>query len=165
MSDRNDDIKVYQDKKTKAEDYKSSAYTLLFVGVIGMIALVLMMAGVLPFRFAGAGRFITYGAMGALFAVFIVMGISSFQSSKKYAMEAVQEDDLTERIKAWAKAHLTADAIRRSTWSETGTPDEMKYFQYFEAIKTTVTQEFGSMNASYLDALCEELYADLFEEQ
>ena len=44
MSDRNDDIKVYQDKKTKAEDYKSSAYTLLFVGVIGMIALVLMMA-------------------------------------------------------------------------------------------------------------------------
>ena len=158
MSDRNDDIKVYQDKKTKAEDYKSSAYTLLFVGVIGMIALVLMMAGVLPFRFAGAGRFITYGAMGALFAVFIVMGISSF-------LEAVQEDDLTGRIKAWAKSHLTADAIRRNTWSEAGTPDEMKYFQYFEAIKTAVTQEFGGMNASYLDALCEELYADLFEEQ
>ena len=24
MSDRNDDVKVYQDKKAKAEDYKSS---------------------------------------------------------------------------------------------------------------------------------------------
>ena len=33
MSDRNDDIKVYQDKKAKAEDYKSSAYTLLLIGV------------------------------------------------------------------------------------------------------------------------------------
>ena len=27
------DIKVYQDKKAKAEDFKSSAYTLLLVGV------------------------------------------------------------------------------------------------------------------------------------
>ena len=39
----------------------------------------------------------------------------------------------------------------------------MKYFQYFEAIKTAVTQEFGNVDASYLDALCEELYADIFE--
>lgn len=31
MSDRNDDVKVYQDKKAKAEDYKSSAYTLLLM--------------------------------------------------------------------------------------------------------------------------------------
>lgn len=49
-------------------------------------------------------------------------------------------------------------------WFEEGTPDEMKYFRYFEGIKTTVTQEFGSLNASYLDALCEELYAEIFEE-
>ena len=56
MPDRNDDVKVYQDKKTKAEDYKSSAYTLLLVGVIGLAALVMMWAGVLPFRFAGPAR-------------------------------------------------------------------------------------------------------------
>ena len=37
----------------------------------------------------------------------------------------------------------------------------MKYFQYFEGIKAAVTQEFGSLNASYLDALCEELYAEI----
>ncbi len=40
----------------------------------------------------------------------------------------------------------------------------MKYFQYFEGIKAAVTQEFGSLNASYLDALCEELYAEIFGE-
>lgn len=48
---------------------------------------------------------------------------------------------------------------------EDSTPDEEKYFQYFEIIKTAVTQEFGSLNASYLDALCEELYTELFEEK
>ena len=40
----------------------------------------------------------------------------------------------------------------------------MKYFKYFGAIKSAVTQEFGSMNASYLEALCEELYTEIFEE-
>ena len=122
MPDRNDDVKVYQDKKTKAEDYKSSAYTLLLVGVIGLAALVMMWAGVLPFRFAGAGRYITYGGMGVLFIAFIVMGILSFGSSKRYAGEAADEEVLTERIKAWAKEQITADSIKKSVWFEAGTP-------------------------------------------
>ena len=81
MSERNDDVKVYQDKKAKAEDYKSSAYTLLIVGVLGIGAFILMEAGVLPFRLAGSGKYITYGVMGTVFGVFIVMGILSLKSS------------------------------------------------------------------------------------
>lgn len=165
MSDRNDDIKVYQDKKTKAEDYKSSACTLLLVGMIGLAALVLMIAGVLPFRFGGAGGYITYGVMGTLFAVFIVMGILAFQASKRFAEEAVDEAALTEKIKAWAREQLTVDLINKGVWFEDGTSDEEKYFQYFEVIRTAIEQEFGSLNASYLEALCEELYASIFEKE
>lgn len=66
MSDRNDDVKVYQDKKAKAEDYKSSAYTLLMVGVLGIAAFILMEAGVLPFRLAGSGKYITYERISCL---------------------------------------------------------------------------------------------------
>lgn len=164
MSDRNDDIKVYQDKKAKAEDYKSSAYTLLLIGVLGIVVFILMEAGVLPFQIAGSGKYMTYGVMGAMFVIFIVMGVLSLRSSKKYTKEAAVEKDLTEKIKIWAKEHITAESIREGVWFEEGTPDEMKYFKYFEGIKTTVTQEFGSLNASYLDALCEELYAEIFEE-
>ena len=101
--------------------------------------------------------------MSVLFVVFIVIGILSFGSSKRYAGEAADEEVLTDRIKAWAKEQITVDSIKESVWFEEGTPDEMKYFQYFEAIKTAVTQEFGNVDASYLDALCEELYADIFE--
>ena len=151
MSDRNDDVKVYQDKKAKAEDYKSSAYTLLLVGVIGMAALVLMIAGVLPFHFGGDGRYITYGVMGILFAVFVVMGFSSLKASKRFAEEASDEENLTGKIKAWAREQITADVLRQRVWFAEGTSDEEKYFQYFEAIKNAVTQEFGSLNASYLE--------------
>lgn len=164
MLDRNDDVKVYQDKKAKAEDYKSSAYTLLLVGVLGIIAFILMETGVLPFRLAGAGKYITYGVMGAMFVIFIVMGVLSLKSSRKYTQEAAVEEDLTGKIKAWAKEHITVDSIKERVWFEEDTPDEVKYFKYFEGIKAAVTQEFGSLNASYLEALCEELYAEIFEE-
>ena len=70
----NEDIKVYQDMKAKAEDFKSSAYTLLLVGIVGIAALILMETGVLPFRLAGSGKYITYIVMGTLFVIFIVMG-------------------------------------------------------------------------------------------
>ena len=164
MSDRNDEVKVYQDKMAKAEDYKSSAYTLLLVGILGILAFILMEAGVLPFRLAGSGKYITYGVMGMMFVIFIVMGILSLKSSQKYTQEAAAEQDLTEKIRAWSKEHITADSVKERVWFAEDTPDEMKYFKYFGAIKSAVTQEFCSMNASYLEALCEELYTEIFEE-
>lgn len=159
----NEDVKVYQDKKAKAEDFKSSAYTLLLVGILGIAAIILIEVGVFPFRLVGSGRYITYGVMGTLFIIFIVMGISSFRSSKQYEREAAQEEDLTDKIKIWAKENITAESVKEQVWFEDDTPDEMKYFKYFEYIKTAVVQEFGNLHASYLEALCEELYTEIFE--
>lgn len=160
----NDNVKVYQDKRTKAEDFKSSAYTLFIVGVLGIAALVLIETGILPFQLAAPGKYITYVVMGALFVIFIIMGISSFVSAKKYAGEAEQEDALTAKIKEWVRANMTADGIRQRAVFVEDTPEEARYFQYFEVLKAAITQEFGTMNASYLEAVCEELYAELFED-
>lgn len=154
---------VYQDKKAKAEDFKSSAYTLLLVGIIGIAALVLLELGVFGFRLAAPQKYITYGVMGALFVIFIVMGIMSFRSAKQYVAEAAAEEDLTARIKAWAKEHITPASIKESVYFEEETSDEEKYFKYFESIKTVVVQEFGTLGDAYLEAICEELYAGIFE--
>lgn len=159
----NEDIKVYQDKKAKAEDLKSSAYTLLLVGILGVVALILLEAGVFPFRLAGSGRYITYLVMGALFVIFIVIGIFSLKSSKQYEKEAVTEDKLTVKIKTWVKENITAESMKEQVFFDADTPEEMKYFKYFDALKSAVIAEFGSLNASYLEALCEELYAEIFE--
>ena len=39
----------------------------------------------------------------------------------------------------------------------------VKYFKYFEILKNSITAQFGELDASYLEAICEELYADIFE--
>ena len=159
----NEDIKVYQDKKTKAEDFKSSGYSLTIVGALGLIMIVLMELGFLPFRLAGSSRYITYGIMGVLFIIFIVVGISSFKSSKIYSEEAKAEDDLTDRIKKWVRENLTVEDIKASVDDVDDLPDEMKYFRYFEILKSNIVHEFGNVDASYLESICEELYSELFE--
>lgn len=164
MSAATDSVRVYQDKKSKAEDFKSSAYTLIIVGAIGIIALVLLELGVFPFSLAAPGKYITYGVMGTMFLIFIIMGFSSFHSSKKYADEAKTEDDLTSRIKSWTLENVTKESIVKKAALPEQMPDEVKYFKYFELLKNAIKAQFGDMDASYLESLCEELYSEIFEE-
>lgn len=154
---------VYQDKKAKAEDFKISAYTLLLVGIIGIVALVLLELGVFPIRLVAPQKYITYGVMGALFIIFIIMGIISFRSAKQYVTEAAAEDEQTAKIKAWAAENITAEVLKEKVYFEADTQEEEKYFKYFEIIREMIVQEFGALSPSYLETLCEELYAETFE--
>ena len=160
-----DPVRVYQDKKSTAEDFKSSAYTLVIVGVLGIIALVLLELGVFPFSLAAPGKYITYSVMSAMFIIFIVMGISSFKSFKKYEKEAETEDDLTDRVKLWAKENITKEKLVMQAALPEQMPEEVKYFKYFELLKKAISEEFSDLNTSYLESLCEELYSHIFEEE
>lgn len=164
MNAARDSVKVYQDKKSKAEDFKSSGYTLIIVGVLGLVALVLLELGVFPFSLAAPGKYITYLVMGAMFLIFVIMGFSSFKSFKKYAKEAETEDDLTSRIKNWTLENVTKESITKKAALPAEMPDEIKYFRYFEMLKSAIKAEFGEINASYLESLAEELYGEIFEE-
>ena len=163
-ADQHTSAGVYQDKKAKAEDFKSSAYTLLIVGILGIAALVLIEIGVLPIHLAAPGKYITYGVMGGLFLIFIIMGISSFRSSRKYAGEAEAEDELTQSIKDWALQNLTKEyIIGQANKSTEELPQEMQYFNNYAVIKDGITAQFGELDAVYLDALCEEIYGLIFD--
>ena len=157
-------IHTYQDKKSKAEDFKSSAYTLLIVGILGIAALLLIELHIIPIYLVAPGKYITYGVMGALFLIFIVVGIRSFASAKKYAEEAIEEDDLTNQINRWCKDNLTKQMIIDKAAIQTELPEEMKYFKYFDTLKKMITEQFGALDASYLEALAEEVYTRLFVE-
>ena len=159
----NDEVKVYQDKKAKAEDFKSSAYTLLLTGFLGWASLGLMELGMLPIQFAAPGKYFTYAVMGGLFAVFILIGLLSYRSAKKYEREAENEENLTAQIKDWVHNNLSADKVKEQVPFAEDTPDEMRYFAYFAAIKESVVQTFGTLDASYVESVCEELYAELFD--
>ena len=63
---------VYRNSAEQAEDNKSSAWTLLSVGIVGIIVLVLIMLEIIPVYLYGISKYMTYGVMFALFILFIV---------------------------------------------------------------------------------------------
>lgn len=154
---------VYQNKKTKAEDFKSSAYTLTFVGALGLIALVLMEVGVIPVKLYPPGKYITYIVMGGLFLIFIITGIRSFFTFKKYKKEAEVEDDHTKAILDYAKESITKEAVIAMARINENLPEEMKYFKYSEVIKKKIIEKFGPQDLSFLESISEEIYGRIFE--
>lgn len=157
-------IYAYQNKKEKAEEFKSSAYVLILVGALGLAALVLMQLQIIPVRLYAPGKYVTFGVMGALFVFFIIAGIRSFISSKKYASEAGDEDSNTKAILEYAENNLSKEKIIAMANINESLPDEMKYFKYSEIIKKIIISEFGQQDLSFLESICDEIYGKIFEE-
>ena len=152
---------AYENKTDKAENFKTSAYTLVGVGAIGAVVLLLAGLEVLPFRFG----ILTYVVMGVLFTIFVIMGISSFQSYKRIAKEAVKEKELAEEMKLWSKENLSREKIDLGLFddSDASVTEEMKYFKRIEKMKELVSETYLNLEDGFLDSLVEELYSDFFE--
>lgn len=168
-SETNDDemekepyVPIYESGKAKADNYKTSAYTLLIVGVAGAIFLVLMAMGMIPFIFARSISFIVYIVLGLMFVIFIILGIQSMNSYKKYAKEAVVEEQQEKEIMQWCHANLTIATVD-GTDENTQRSEEEKYFDRYSKMKDMINAEFPEIDASFLEYALENLYQEIFE--
>lgn len=155
---------VYQDNAAKAEDNKSSAYTLLFVGGVGLIAIVLCMVGVIDLNMNSTSKYMVYGVMSALFILFLVMGVVSLRSSKVFAAKAQKEDSLTEEIKRWCLADMSAESVDELLSEEDkALSEEMKYFKRTALMKKLISEKFLNLDEAYLEHFIDEIYPEIFE--
>ncbi len=156
--DVDDTSQVYENKSDKAENFKTSAYTLILVGIIGLIILLLSALKVITYQFG----ILAYVVMGILFAIFLVMGILSFGSYKKISKDAILENNLTKEIKAWCMENLTADNIDDGLFT-VEISEEVKYFKRAEQMKKKISETYINLEDGFLDAIVEELYPSIFE--
>lgn len=150
---------LYENKSDKAENFKTSAYTLILVGAVGAVVLVLSALKVFPFQFS----ILAYAVMSILFGLFLIMGILSFGSYKKIAREAVSENNLTREIKEWCTENLNADRVDEGLFTDE-ISEEMKYFKRAERMKKIISETYINLEDGFLDALVEEIYASIFEQ-
>lgn len=155
---------VYQDSAAKAEDNKSSAYTLLFVGGVGLVVIALCMFGVIDLNLNETSKYMVYGVMGALFILFIVMGVVSMRSYKIFAQKAQKEDNLTGEIRKWCLADLSAEKVDEQLSEEDkALADEMKYFKRIEILKKLISEKFLNLDEAYLEHFVDDIYPEIFE--
>ncbi|MBQ7841742.1 MAG: hypothetical protein IJ390_14830 [Lachnospiraceae bacterium] len=154
---------VYQEASKKAEDFKSGAYTLIIVGVAGIVALLAMMSGKFPFYLNPKSQFMVCLVMGALFVLFVVMGITSMKRAKQLAIEGEQEDSLKKEMLEFCRENLDGSELDKKAGIRPGQPEELCYFKRVAMIRGILTEKFGMLDSGYLDQFVEEIYPDLFE--
>lgn len=165
---------IYRNSAERAEDNKSSAWTLLSVGVIGIIALVLIMAGVIPVYFYGITKYMVYGVMFALFILFIVMGLVSLRNSKLFAKKAESESSLSDTMKEWCLTNLNAEELDAILFGAEDDceeqlegediSDEVKYFKRNEEIKRRISDKFMNLDEGFLEDFVDHIYDEIFED-
>lgn len=155
---------VYEEASRKAEEFKSGAYTLLTVGILGLAALGLLISGVLPVRLNPVTQLLTCLVMGAMFFLFIVMGVLSFRSYKVQASKAVRESSLKDELMRYCRENLLAGEIDKKAQVLLEDANELSYFKRTEEMKRCISENFLNLEEGYLDNFVDEIYPQIFTE-
>ena len=140
-----------------------TALVLLIVGGLGLIALGLLLAGVLPLKLQGSNRFMIGGIMGAMFVIFIVMGFVSLKNSKQYAREADSENSLKSTMEKWCRENLEGAKVDASL-QLSAAPEEEWYFRRVALIKALLNRQFVNLDQEFLDHFVDDMYDTIFPE-
>ena len=155
----------YVDSAERAEENRSSAWTLLFIGGIGLAVIILNLLNVIHLPFEGFTKYMFSGLLGALCLIFVVAGFISIKKSKTYTSAASIEKDNKKKIIDWCKENEIATKINMAIQNEfPDLPEEEVYFKRYEGLKFFVFKNFESMSVPFLDHVIDEIYDSLFEE-
>lgn len=154
----------YRNSAEQAEDNRSSAWTLLVVGGVGIILVILGILGMLPLNLSNPYLF--YGVMSAVFLLFIVMGAVSMKNAKIFAKKAESESFLRDSLLKWCASNLTAEKIDEQIENAEALSEEVLYFKRYEIIKKMTNHQFMNLDQGLLEKLIDdEVYDMVFEEE
>ncbi len=153
---------LYIDKHSQYEEMKSSAYTFLMVGALGILALVLVGLDIIPLHMASYMKIIMAIVMGGLFLFFLIIGAKSYQKMKILAKDAKKEETDTQEILTWFLNKEDADSIDASIPHIETTENEQLYFYRYEYIKGILSEKYPDFDENYAEALIEKIYTKLF---
>lgn len=165
-SDSNDDdedttttpYKAYVSKETQYNENKSTGFTFIFVGILGLIFAILNFTRVLRVIMEPEANYFIYAVMAIFFSAFVIYGIVSYVKSHKMSSEVQEELSLTKTI--LSNFTLTPEDI--DVHVDPNTPVELKYFERIVIIKSALQTTYPEIQEDYLDDLSEQLYTQLF---
>lgn len=156
---------VYLDSAKKAEENRSSGYMLIVVGGIGLAAIGLLLADIIKLPAGMVNKYMICSVTGALFLLFLVMGILSVRSSQSLKAKAESESSLTSEIKKWCESSITAEMVDDGLFPEGETGEEIKYFRRTDRMKAMISHQFLNLDEGFLDAFVDDYYPVVFEQE
>lgn len=152
---------VYQDSSQRADENRSSAWVLLFVGVLGLIVVILGIADILPLNLGNPYLF--YGVMGAIFVLFVVAGVVSMKNAKIFAGKAESENSLRSTLLEWCRQNFDGQEIDREIGLDDDS-EEVCYFNRAAYLKEKLNHQFVNLDQDFLDQFIDDqVYGMVFD--
>lgn len=151
---------AYVSKKSKTEDMKSTAYTFISVGILGLVFLILLAMDVFPLSMSEYMKVMICTVMGAMFIIFLIIGIRSFKQIKSYSDAADTEEHLLSEVTSWFRSSYDKNFIDSTL--DVDQPEETLYFARYEIMRQCITEKYPNLEESLLDHMIETLYTEIF---
>lgn len=152
---------LYRDSSEKASENRSSAWILLIIGSVGILAIVLGIFNVIPLKFSNA--YLGYGVMAAIFILFWVAGVVSMKNARIFKKKAESENSLRDAMLEWCRESLRGEELDRQIRVEGKIPEteEIWYFRRFDCIKSKLNYQFVNLDQDFLDRFIDDYVYDL----
>lgn len=161
--------KPYIKPSDKLAELNSSAASLLFVGILGIIFLLMEYFNVFNLNLTSTAHTIFYIVMSSLFIIFIITGIISFVNAVKLKPVAIETEKKTNDILDFTTKNYNKENAEKSIElfisQRNITPDDLFFFyQRVSIIKELITNNFEITDESYLDYLIDEAYSRIYDD-
>ena len=156
---------MFEKASDRAENYRSGAYSLLIIGIAGLVFMILCLMGVIPINLPGSSKIVSGIVMTLVFLIFLAVGVKSLDDAKKYEEQADREERMTKEIHDWFIENHTRDTIDRAVFWE-GDDDrgiEADYFKRYQYIKQVIEDKYEYLAPDYSEKMIEDLYNEIYE--
>lgn len=152
---------AYVEIGKKYKDAKSTAYTFLITGCLGILLLILLWIGILPISLSFFTQCLVTIVLGILFLFFVFIGIRSFGEMKSLASAKNTEECTIIQVKQWFEDNYSADAISNGMDTEDISLEQL-YFLRSENINRLMKEAFPTLEENFLEYMTEKIYQMYF---
>lgn len=142
----------------KLSDARSSSYLFLIFGAIGLLLIAGVWLGIIPLHLATYMKILYTIVLGALFLVFLAVGIHYTRRLKTLQQEADSENQKTKEIIQWMTKNYSLKALDDMRKPEEELTSEQLYFERTEQITRLLLDQYQITDEKYLDYLIEKIY-------
>lgn len=148
---------TYTKKSKRLEDARSSSLLFISFGVIGLILIILLWAGILPINIELYMKILYTVLLGGLFLTFLFIGIYYTKRIKTLKNESTNEEQQTQEIIQYINDTYPQKTLDSIIGAES-LPMEQLYFARYDKLSAIIQEKYQIQDEKYLDYLIEQIY-------
>lgn len=153
----------YISAESKYKDNLDSAISLLIVGILGITVIVLINLNVINLNLQSTTKLLMTISMGLLFLMFVIFGIKSIITSKKFKSNISTEENILEEIRTYLIKNIDIKNVDSSLDISDDTTDEELYIYRTNYMTELLVSQFPDANESFINEIIDTTYDELIK--